>query len=193
MIGVSNTSRLKETYREYGSPALMGGLWGLATLDQFFINVWDHFQPNWLVKLITLPGFISHQIPYYLLSFEPLSGLLSIFVPLVIGAGIGVLIHWINNNLIPAEIKRNELKDISISKKIIAIYALSYLTIGYIVVFVIYLLSNPGYLQPCPPELAPFKCTGVAGLIRNLSIRSDFWLQVAIWPFTLFAYLTGRD
>lgn len=84
-----------------------------------------------------------------------------------------------------------KLRDISVHKKRIAIYALSYLAIGYIVVFGIYLLSSPGYLQPCPPELAPFKCTGVAGLIRDLSVRPDFWLQVVVWPFTLFVYLTG--
>lgn len=98
-----NTVDLKGIWRKYGATIIVGALWGLATLEQFFINVWEHFQPNWLVKLITLPGFISHQIPYYLLRFEPLSGLLSIFVPMAVGAGIGILIHWMNNNLIPTD------------------------------------------------------------------------------------------
>ncbi len=86
---------------------MIGALWGLATLDQFFSNVWDHFQPNWLVKLITLPGFISSQLLYNILPVyklpifsETLGGLLSIFVPMTMGAGIGVLMHWINNRLI---------------------------------------------------------------------------------------------
>ncbi len=86
-----------------------------------------------------------------------------------------------------------KLEDIFGHKRRIAIYALSYLTAGYIVVFLIYLKSNPGYLQPCPPGLAPFKCTGVADLLRELSVRHDFWLQVVIWPFTLFVNLTGGD
>ncbi len=65
------------------------------------------------IELITLPGFISYQLlrnilPVYKLPIlsETLGGLLSIFVPKAIGAGIGVLIRWINNKLIHAENKK---------------------------------------------------------------------------------------
>lgn len=78
----------------------MGGLWGLASLDQFFINIWLHFEPGWLVKIITLPGYISHQIPYYILRIETLGGILSILVPATIGGVIGALIHKINQEIL---------------------------------------------------------------------------------------------
>ncbi|MCX9012180.1 MAG: hypothetical protein OIN66_13795 [Candidatus Methanoperedens sp.] len=73
----------------------------MASLDQFFLNEWEVFETGWLVKIITLPGYISHQIPYYKLPilYETLGGLLSILVPAIIGGGIGVLIHRMNKRL----------------------------------------------------------------------------------------------
>ncbi len=80
---------------------LIGGLWGLATLEQFFLNVWLNFEPGWLIKAITLPGYLADKIPYYKLQHnifagETLAGVFSILVPIVIGGFIGVLIHKMN-------------------------------------------------------------------------------------------------
>ena len=76
------------------------------------------------------------------------------------------------------------------NKKII-IFIIIYLVIGYGVIFGMYLRSNPGYLQPCPPELAPYKCTGVSGLIGDLAVRPDFWLEVLAWPISAPLMLFG--
>lgn len=51
--------------REYGGAMITGGLWGLATLDSFFLNIWMNWEPGSLGKLITLPGCLAHQIPYH--------------------------------------------------------------------------------------------------------------------------------
>jgi len=91
---------------------------------------------------------------------------------------IGPYIHRVGQSLIK-------------NKKKIALYTLGYFATGYVVTLGLYLLANPGYLKPCPPTLAPYKCTGVVGLVRNLAVRPDFWLQVATWPLTLLLYLTA--
>ncbi len=108
--GGMNTVDLKDIWHKYGATIIVGTLLGLATLGEFFFNVREHFKPNWLVKLVTLPGFISYQLlrnilPVHKLPILPetLGFLLYIFVPMAIGASIGILIHWINNNLIPTE------------------------------------------------------------------------------------------
>jgi len=75
------------------------------------------------------------------------------------------------------------------NRKKIALYTLGYLATGYAVLLGLYLLSNPGYLMPCPPTVAPYKCTGVAGLVKDLAVRPDFWRDVVIWPITLLFYL----
>ena len=80
------------------------------------------------------------------------------------------------------------LGDISKYKKWIILCILGYLVTGYAVNLGLYLLSNPGYFKPCPPTLAPYKCTGVMGLVRDLAVRPDFWLQVLVWPLTLITY-----
>lgn len=73
----------------------------------------------------------------------------------------------------------------------IIIFIITYLVIGYGVIFGMYLRSNPGYLQSCPPELAPYKCVGVSGLIKGLAVRSDFWGEVLTWPISVPLMLLG--
>jgi|Deesub1362B_J571_1020462.scaffolds.fasta_scaffold57520_1 hypothetical protein len=74
------------------------------------------------------------------------------------------------------------------NKKKITLYTLGYLTVGYGVILGLYLISNPGYLKPCPPTVAPYKCPSVMDLVRNLTVSPDFWLQVLLWPLTLITY-----
>lgn len=74
------------------------------------------------------------------------------------------------------------------NKKKIALYILGYLVIGYVVVLGLYLISNPGYFRPCPPTVAPYKCTSIMDFVRELAVRPDFWLQVLLWPLTLITY-----
>lgn len=74
------------------------------------------------------------------------------------------------------------------NRKKIALYILGYFVIGYVVVLGLYLLSNPGYFRPCPPTVAPYKCPSIMGLVRDLAVRPDFWLEVLVWPLTLITY-----
>jgi len=80
------------------------------------------------------------------------------------------------------------LRDMSKYKRKIALYALGYLAIGYVVTLSLYFLSNPGYFKPCPPTVAQFKCPSVINLIEDLANRPDFWLQILVWPLTLITY-----
>jgi hypothetical protein len=74
------------------------------------------------------------------------------------------------------------------NKKKITLYTLGYFATGYAVTLGLYLLSNLGYFKPCPPIVAPYKCPSVMGLVIDLAVRSDFWLQVLLWPLTLITY-----
>ncbi|MFH1773445.1 MAG: hypothetical protein ABH874_00595 [Methanobacteriota archaeon] len=94
-------TKLREIWREYGGSMLIGGLWGLATLESFFLNIWLNFEPGLLIKIITLPGYIAHKIPFYKLPILPdtLGGILSILIPVITGVIIGALIHKINKEV----------------------------------------------------------------------------------------------
>jgi len=76
-------------------------------------------------------------------------------------------------------------QSLAMNKKRIGLYTLGYLAVGYLGTLGMYLISNPGYLQPCPPDLAPYKCIGVTGLIKDLAVRPDFWFDVLTWPISL--------
>lgn len=68
-----------------------------------------------------------------------------------------------------------------------------YLVTGYLVIFGLYLISNPGYFESCPAYVAPYKCPSITGLAKDLAARPDFWLDVAVWPFKLITFLISKD
>ncbi len=81
--------------RKYLAPILIGGLWGAASLESFFINIWLNWEPGWLVKLITLPGYLAHFIKWYTIPLpEWITGVLELFLPVAIGSLIAAGLHY---------------------------------------------------------------------------------------------------
>jgi len=75
-----------------------------------------------------------------------------------------------------------------VKAKSVLISISTYLVVGSLLVVGLYVVSNPGYLQPCPIRVVSYKCSTTTDFIASLIARPSFWIEVLLWPLTLTTY-----
>ncbi|RLE73229.1 MAG: hypothetical protein DRJ37_00840 [Thermoprotei archaeon] len=58
--------------------------------------------------------------------------------------------------------------------------SIGYIATGFVTVLILYILSNPGYLKPCPPSVALYKCRTFFDFTLELVSEPEFWYNVLI-------------